>query len=289
MFKLFKKKEKEVKEIENNSPKTKEKSNELVCIKDVSMMYNLPTEKIDNLKEYIIKFLKGKLRYKEYWVLKDISFTVNRGESLGLIGENGAGKSTLLKLIAGVLQPTQGTIKRNGTIAPLLNLGAGFDMQATGKENIFLNGAILGYSQKEMKEKYQRIVEFAELEDYMNVPLKNYSSGMVARLGFSIAVDVNPDILLVDEVLAVGDINFTQKCHEKIKELKKNGTTYIIVSHNMNQIKELCQKVVWIKDEHIHMYGDSETVCNAYLEDMQAKKLGQQKKENEQPNTEQPA
>lgn len=271
MFKFLSKKSKKGKLEAQNSNLSQDNKKDLVCIKDVSMMYNLPTERIDNLKEYIIKFLKGKLHYKEYWVLKDISLSIQKGESLGLIGENGAGKSTLLKLIAGVLEPTKGKIETNGSIAPLLNLGAGFDMQATGKENIFLNGAILGYSQKEMKEKYERIVEFAELENYMNVPLKNYSSGMVARLGFSIAVDVNPDILLVDEVLSVGDVNFSSKCHKKIKELKETGTTYILVSHSMDQVKNMCQKVVWIKDEQIYMYGDSATICDAYLQEMQRK------------------
>ena len=174
----------------------------LIDVRNVSMRFNLPAEKIDSLKEYFVKLLKGKLKYKDFWALNDVSFQVKRGESLALIGRNGAGKSTLLKLISGIFEPTKGQIVTRGTIAPLLKLGAGFDYNATGKENVFLNGAILGFSRKEMERKYDSIVEFSELKDFMNVPLKNYSSGMLTRLGFSIAVDVHPDILLIDEILA---------------------------------------------------------------------------------------
>ena len=194
--------------------------NKVLEIDSVSMQYNLPSEKVDNIKELFIKLIKGKIRYNKFWVLKDINISLNKGESLGLIGCNGAGKSTLLKLIAGVMEPSKGTIQTNGTIAPLINLGAGFDMMATGKENVFLNGAILGFNKKQMEEKYQRIVDFAELGEYMNVPVKNYSSGMLARLGFAIAIDVDPDILIVDEVLSVGDMNFQKKCFAKLEELK---------------------------------------------------------------------
>lgn len=239
----------------------------LITIKNVSMVYRLATEKIDNLKEFAIKVLKRKLKFLDFHALRDINLSVKQGESLGLIGRNGAGKSTLLKVIAGVVEPTVGKVSVNGSIAPLLNLGAGFDMNATAKENIFLNGAILGFSKKQMKEKYHRIVEFAELEDFMNVPLKNFSSGMLTRLGFAIAVDVNPDILLVDEVLAVGDAPFRKKCYERIHELKKKGTTYIIVSHNTDQIKDLCKNAVWLKNGQIVMLGEVNKVCDAYMKD----------------------
>jgi ABC-type polysaccharide/polyol phosphate transport system ATPase subunit len=239
----------------------------LIDIANVSMRYKLPSEKIDNLKEYFIKLLKGKIKYKDFWVLKNINLQINRGESLGLIGRNGAGKSTLLRLIAGIMEPTSGAIATHGSMVPLLKLGAGFDTNATGRENIYLNGAILGYSKKEMAAKYKSIVAFSELEKFMDVPLKNYSSGMLTRLGFSIAVDVHPEILLIDEVLAVGDAPFQKKCADKIEELQKAGTTFIVVSHSMNQIKKLCQKAVWLKGGKIFMYGDSNTVGDAYLAD----------------------
>lgn len=239
----------------------------LIDVENVSMRYKLPAEKIDNLKEYFVKLLKGKLKYKDFWVLKDISFQVKRGESLALIGRNGAGKSTLLRLIAGILEPTKGKIVTQGAMAPLLKLGAGFDVNATGKENVFLNGAILGFSRREMEKKYDSIVEFSELKDFMNVPLKNYSSGMLTRLGFSIAVDVRPDILLIDEILAVGDIPFQKKCGEKIAELQKTGTTFILVTHSMNKAKELCAKGLYLKNGEISSYGDIETVTSHYLAD----------------------
>ena len=198
-------------------------------------------------------------------MLEDISFTVKRGESIGLIGHNGAGKSTLLKILTGILRPTKGTVKVHGVVAPLLNLGAGFDYEATAKENVYLNGAILGYSKREIEKKYNEIVDFAELHDYMNMPLKNFSSGMVARLGFAIAIDVNPDILLVDEILSVGDENFRKKCAEKVEELRNKGVTFVIVSHSMAQIKKLCQKAVWIEDSKMQAYGDVNEVCDKYI------------------------
>ena len=239
----------------------------LIDVQNVSMRYRLPAEKIDNLKEYFIKLIKGKLKYKDFWVLNDISFQVKRGESLALIGRNGAGKSTLLRLIAGILEPNKGTITTNGSMVPLLKLGAGFDMNATGKENIFLNGAILGYSHKEMLKKYDSIVAFSELGDFINVPLKNYSSGMLTRLGFSIAVDVNPDILLIDEILAVGDLPFQKKCADKIAELQRSGTTFIVVTHSMAKAKELCQKALYLKNGNIVDYGDINPIAEKYLAD----------------------
>jgi len=239
----------------------------LVEVNDVSMRFRMPSEKIDNLKEFFIKFVKRKLRYQELKVLNHISFHVNRGESVGILGRNGAGKSTLLKLISGIIEPTSGSITVRGSIVPLLKLGAGFDMNATGRENIFLNGAILGYSKKEMMERYDRIVAFAELEKFVNMPLKNYSSGMLTRLGFAIAVDVNPDLLIIDEVLAVGDAPFQKKCSEKIASLQANGTTFLLVSHNAAQVKKLCKRAIWIKDGEIVMYDDAAKVCDAYAAD----------------------
>ncbi len=246
--------------------KKKIKKGNLIEVDNVSLRYNKPTEKVGTLKEFVIRLFKGKLRYNAFWVLNDISVEVKKGESLALIGLNGCGKTTLLKTIAGILEPTKGEIRLGGTIAPLINLGAGFDMDSTAKENVFLNGAILGYSKKEMQEKYESIVEFAELKDFMNVPIKNFSSGMLSRLGFAIAVDVKPDILLVDEVLSVGDMNFRRKCQNKIEEMLAGGTTLVYVSHNMNEVTRLCKNALWIKDNHMHMYGPSEEVVKKYLE-----------------------
>lgn len=242
----------------------------LIDVNNVSMKFRLPTEKIDNLKEYFIKTIKGKLRYKDFEVLKDISFSVKRGESLGLIGRNGAGKSTLLRIIAGIIEPTSGYVRTQGNMVPLLKLGAGFDSNATGKENIFLNGAMLGFSHKAMQQKYDSIVAFSELEKFMNVPLKNYSSGMLTRLGFAIAVDVNPDIMLIDEILAVGDAPFQKKCADKIESLQKSGVTFIVVSHSMTQINKLCQKTIWLNNGDIRAFDKSSVVTEAYIADCEA-------------------
>lgn len=246
------------------TPKKMKKGN-IIEVDNVSLRYNKPTEKVGTLKEFFVRLLKGKLRYKEFWVLNNISVDVKRGESLALIGLNGCGKTTLLKTIAGILEPTKGEVRISGTIAPLINLGAGFDMESTAKENVFLNGAILGYSKKQMQERYDSIVEFSELQEFMNTPIKNFSSGMLSRLGFAIAVDVQPDILLVDEVLSVGDFNFRQKCQKKIEEMLDNGTTLVYVSHNMNEVTRLCKHALWLKDNHMHMYGKSEDVVKEYL------------------------
>lgn len=245
---------------------------EIIKIENVSLKYRKPTEKYNNLKEVVINALKGKLKYSDFWVLNDINLTVKRGESLALIGVNGAGKSTLMKLIAGIIQPTKGKVSINGTIAPLISTGAGFDYNATAKENVYLNGAFLGYSEREMQEKYEEIVKFAELEGFMNTPLKNFSSGMVSRLAFSIAVDSIPDILLVDEVLSVGDETFRRKCMAKINKMLQRGTTLVFVSHSMGQVKSLCKKAVWIKDHKIEKYGDCEEVCSAYEQFCKSKK-----------------
>lgn len=239
----------------------------LIDVNDVGMKFRMPTEKIDNMKEYFIKLIKGKLKYRNFHVLDGINLQVRRGESLALIGRNGAGKSTLLRIIAGIIEPTAGFVRTRGNMAPLLKLGAGFDSNATGKENIFLNGAMLGFSKREMQKKYDSIVEFSELKDFMNVPIKNYSSGMLTRLGFSIAVDIHPDILLIDEILAVGDTPFQKKCAEKIDSLRKEGTTFIVVSHSMEQVKRLCQRAVYLKNGKIIQYGTAQEVADRYLKE----------------------
>lgn len=241
--------------------------NILVDVRGVGMKYRMPSEKIDNIKEYFIKLVQGKIRYKTFEALKDINFQVRRGESLGLIGRNGAGKSTLLKIIAGIIEPTSGYVRTRGNMVPLLNLGAGFDIDATGKENVFLNGAMLGFSHKEMAKKYDSIVEFAGLGEFMNVPIKNYSSGMLSKLGFAIAVDVDPDLLLVDEILSVGDVVFQNKCAQKIDELRARGTTFIVVSHSIEQIKKLCQNAVYIKKGSLVDFGTADEIAEKYEAD----------------------
>ena len=241
-------------------------SENVIEVENVSMDFYRRDEKVDNLKEFFVRFLRGKLERRKERILDNISFELKRGESIALIGHNGAGKSTLLKIISNIIEPTEGEVRTHGVIAPLLNLGAGFDYEATGKENIYLNGAILGYSKKELERKYQEIVEFSELKDHINVPLKNYSSGMVARLGFAIAIDVEPQILLVDEILSVGDENFRRKCAEKIDELRQRGVSFVIVSHNMDQVKRLCQKALWIENSHVKGYGEVNEICARYSE-----------------------
>lgn len=249
----------------------------LLDVSHVGMKFRIPSERIDNLKEFCIKLVKGQLHYTSFVALKDVTFQVRRGESIGLIGRNGAGKSTLLKIISGIIEPTAGYVKTRGNIVPLLKLGAGFDYNATGKENVFLNGAMLGFSRREMNKKYDSIVEFAELEKFMNVPLKNYSQGMITRLGFAIAVDVNPDVLLIDEILAVGDAVFQKKCAEKIDELRKNGTTFIVVSHSTSQILRLCQNAIYLKDGNVVQYGTAKEVVEAYQKDCALAEQAQKK------------
>lgn len=236
----------------------------IITVDNVSMRFNLAKEKVDSLKEYIIKALKGKLQYDEFWALNDVSFTVNRGDSVGLIGLNGSGKSTMLKIIARVLKPTKGKVTVNGTVAPLIELGAGFDFDLTGKENIYLNGALLGRSRKMMDAVLDDIIDFSELGEFMDVPMKNYSSGMLSRLAFSIATSGKADILIVDEVLAVGDFRFQQKCIDRIRKMMAEGTTVLFVSHSIEQVEDICNKVVWLKSGNVHMQGDSKKICEIY-------------------------
>ena len=211
----------------------------IISVKNVGMRFNLATETVDNLKEYFIKLTKKTLKFEEFWALDDVSLDVMPGDFYGLVGLNGSGKSTLLKTIAGVLKPTRGSLTVRGTIAPLIELGAGFDMDLTARENIYLNGAVLGFSKKFMDEHFQEIVDFSELHNFLDVPLKNYSSGMVARIAFAIATVTDPDILIADEVLAVGDYTFQQKCEKRMKQLIDNGTTVLFVSHSIEQVKAL--------------------------------------------------
>lgn len=235
-----------------------------VDVQNVSMKFDLEKEKTDNFKEFVLKKLRGKIKYEEFYALQDISLTIRKGESWGILGKNGSGKSTLLKTISGIYKPTFGNIIIQGNVAPLIELGAGFDMNLTAAENIYLNGAVLGYAKSFITQKYDEILTFAELKEFENVPLKNYSSGMVARLGFSIATLVKPDILIVDEVLAVGDMAFQMKCEKKINSLLSGGTTLIFVSHSIEQVKRLCEHAVWVDFGRIRKMGDISEVGMAY-------------------------
>ena len=237
-----------------------------IVVDRMSMLFNLNKEKVDNLKEYFIKMLKGKLHYTEFWALKDISFTVEKGDRVGVLGFNGAGKSTLLKVIAGVLKPTEGSVKVSGVIAPMLELGAGFDMNYSGKENIYLYGATMGYSRKFIEEKYDEIVEFSELGDFINVPVKNYSSGMRARLGFAIATAVEPEILILDEVLSVGDAKFRKKSEAKIRSMFDKGITVLFVSHSVEQVMNICNKAIILDHGKLVAQGEVKEICAQYNE-----------------------
>lgn len=237
----------------------------IIDIKSVSVRFNKSSEHISGLKDYVIKMLKGELMFQEFIALKDINFQVRKGESWGIIGKNGSGKSTLLKLISGIIKPHKGTISVKGTISPLIELGAGFDAELTARENIFLNGALLGYSKKFIQENFNKIVDFAELQDFLDTPIKNFSSGMAARLGFAIATVAKPDILIVDEVLAVGDFAFQQKCKAKMEELLSGGTTLLFVSHSIDQVKQLCKKAIWIDKSEIKAIGEVGQVANIYM------------------------
>lgn len=238
----------------------------VIEVKNVSMHFNLMVERVDSLKEYVMKLVKGKLLYNDFVALSHVSFKVQKGEIVGLVGLNGAGKSTLLKIIAGVLKPTEGKVITRGTIAPLIEVGAGFDPELTARENVYLNGAILGHDRKFMDSKFDEIIDFAELRNFVDVPVKNFSSGMYARLGFAIATMVQPDILIVDEVLSVGDYKFQKKCEDRIQAMLDKGVTVVLVSHDINMIKKLCTKVVWLEHGHLRDIGPTAKVCKEYEE-----------------------
>ncbi|MBR6402707.1 MAG: ABC transporter ATP-binding protein [Eubacterium sp.] len=233
-------------------------------VDNVSMKFNLSKEKHDSLKEYFIALMKNELKYNEFWALSDVSFELQKGDRLGILGYNGAGKSTLLKVIAGVFRPTVGSVTREGVLAPLIELGAGFDPQYTGLENIYLYGACLGYSHKFIDEKLQEIIDFSELKEFIDVPLKNYSSGMKARLGFAIATIVEPDMLILDEVLSVGDAKFRKKSEKKLMSLLDKGVTVLFVSHNTEQVRRICNKAIILDKGKIICSGDVEHVTDEY-------------------------
>ena len=242
--------------MENNQP--------IISVDHVSMRFNLSKEKHESLKEYFLALAKGRLQFDEFYALRDVSLKVMPGDFYGLIGLNGSGKSTLLKVISGVYKPSSGTCRVGGTIAPLIELGAGFDMDLTARENIYLNGTVLGFSPKYIDAHFEEIVEFSELRDFLDVPLKNYSSGMVARLAFAVATITKPDVLIADEILAVGDFLFQEKCEQRMQKLMSGGTTVILVSHSIEQIERMCNKVAWLEHGRIKMNGPTEEVCGAY-------------------------
>ena len=246
----------------------------MIKLEHVSMKFNLGIEKEFSIKQAFVNFFsfnKPKKKKEEFWALRDISFSVKKGEVVGLIGSNGAGKSTLLKVVSGVMKPTKGKVTVNGVISPMIELGAGFDSELTARENIFLNGAILGYSKDFLESKFEEIVEFSELRDFLDVPVKNFSSGMTAKLAFSIATIVNPEILIVDEILSVGDIKFQEKSKNKMLEMIKGGTTVLYVSHSLDSIKQLCDRVIWLEHGKIVKMGDTKEICQEYY-DAQMKK-----------------
>lgn len=231
----------------------------------ITMRFKMAFDRVQTIKEYVVQLLHGKIKYEEFAALTDVSFSIEKGEVIGIIGHNGAGKSTLLKIISGILKPTEGSIEVHGNIVPMLELGSGFDYDLTGRENIFLNGAILGYSEEFLKAKYDEIVAFSELGKFIEIPIRNYSSGMLMRLAFSIATVVNPDILIVDEILAVGDANFQAKSKARMMELMGGGTTVLFVSHSIEQIREMCDRVIWLDHGHVKMIGDTNEVCDRYV------------------------
>ena len=238
----------------------------MIEVNNVSMRFNMAKEKHESLKEYVLAAVQGRLQFEEFYALRDVSLTVERGDFYGLVGLNGSGKSTLLKVISGVFKPSAGSVTVRGTIAPLIELGAGFDFDLTARENIFLNGTVLGMTPKYIREKFDEIVEFSELRDFLDIPLKNYSSGMVSRLAFAVATTTKPDVLIADEILAVGDFLFQQKCEKRMQELMGGGTTVILVSHSIEQIERMCNKVTWLEKGRVRMQGSCGAVCAAYKE-----------------------
>lgn len=251
---------------------------EALIVDNVSMKFNLSSEKVDNIKEYIIKSIKHQISYDEFWSLRNVSFTMNKGERMGILGLNGAGKSTLLKVISGVYKPTEGKVVRHGKVVPLLELGAGFDQQYTGKENIFLYGTVLGYTKGYLEEKYDEIVEFSELGKFIDVPIKNYSSGMKSKLGFSIATIANPDILILDEVLSVGDAKFRKKSEAKIMQLMEGGTTVLFVSHSLAQVRRICDRAMILDHGTLKAIGGIDEISNQYEAMIEATDTGKKKK-----------
>lgn len=239
----------------------------MVQISEVTVKYRLAKEKPATMQEYIIRKLKGKkTAYEDFEALKGITLELSKGEALGIIGHNGAGKSTLLKVVAKVIKPIGGEVLVRGSIAPLIELGAGFDPELTGRENIYLNASILGFSRKEIDKKLDKIVEFSELGEFIHSPLKSYSSGMISRLGFSIATEVDPDILIIDEILAVGDEHFRKKCDERMQKFKERGITILLVSHNMTEVRRLCDRVLWLDHGMSKRYGDVQTITEEYMQ-----------------------
>lgn len=239
-------------------------SETVIEISNVSMRFRMNSDKIMSLKEFVTTAMRGKLQYQEFTALDHVSFTVRKGETLGLIGRNGAGKSTMLKIISGILKPTEGSVVCRGNVVPMLELGSGFDFDLTGRENIFLNGAILGYSEAFLKAKYDEIVEFSELGAFIETPIRNYSSGMLARLAFSVATMVQPEVLIVDEILAVGDAAFQEKSKKRMLELMGGGTTVLFVSHSLEQVREMCGRVIWLEKGRVRIFSSAEEVCDTY-------------------------
>lgn len=238
----------------------------IVRLQDISLKFNIDVNRATSLKEFCVRFLKRDLRCDEFWALKHISFEVKKGDVIGIIGHNGAGKSTLLKVISGIMKPTEGIVETNGNIVPMLELGSGFDMELTGRENIFLNGAILGYSEAFLKDKCQEIIDFSELGSFIEAPIRTYSSGMLARLAFSVACVVEPEILIVDEILSVGDADFQEKSRNRMMELMSGGTTVFFVSHSLEQIREMCNKVLWLEHGEMQAFGEMQQICDKYEE-----------------------
>lgn len=241
----------------------------MIEVNNVSMRFNLGIDKNNSLKQMAVDLFNKKKREEkkqknEFWALQDVNFHVNKGEVMGFVGSNGAGKSTLLKVVAGVMKPTKGEVKSGGNICPMIELGAGFDMDLTAAENIYLNGAVMGYSKQFLDSKFQEIIDFSELLDFLDVPVRNFSSGMIARLAFSVATVVDPEILIVDEILSVGDLNFQKKSENKMRSMITGGTTVLYVSHSIESIKSLCDRVVWLEHGKVVMIGDAATVCEAY-------------------------
>ena len=237
----------------------------MITVEHVGMKFHLEVEKINTLKEALIKSVKREMPKNEFWALRDVSFHIDKGDVLGIVGANGAGKSTLLKVISGVFEPTQGSVRVNGMIAPMLELGAGFDTELTARENVFLNGAVLGYGKQFLCEKYEEIVAFSQLADFMEVPVRNFSSGMLARLAFSISTLVEPEVLIVDEILSVGDAAFQKKSREKMQSMIDGGTTVLFVSHSIDNVREICNKVLWLDHGRSVLLGSTQEVCDKYM------------------------